>query len=185
MLNIDYILELWLKQVPTDTALFCNYAIIFTMCQTFSHCMYITMLATGDIKKYQLIVGTLSLMAFPVAYVFFKLGMSAEWGYISMIIFSVLCLIARLILLKDMLPGFNPPAFIMQVIMRSAYCVLPVVVVMTIIHSMIGEVIFTTFICESLLCVILSVATIYIIGLSSQERNIIKRQLIKMLRKWA
>ena len=49
-LNAEYILGIWLKEVPPHTAEFVRLGIVFCMCQTFSQCLYRTMLASGNIK---------------------------------------------------------------------------------------------------------------------------------------
>lgn len=72
LLETDIVLKIWLVQVPEYTSILVRYALIYTMCQILSQTLYAAMLATGKIKEYQIIVGTLSLMAFPTAiYSFF------------------------------------------------------------------------------------------------------------------
>lgn len=50
-INIDFLLSIWLKEVPQYAALFVKYSIIYTLCQNLSQCLYTTMLATGCIKN--------------------------------------------------------------------------------------------------------------------------------------
>lgn len=183
MVNTDFILSVWLKQVPEKTALFLNCAIIYTMCQTLSQCLYIAMLATGDIKKYQIIVGTLSLLAFPVAYVFFKMGLPAEYGYISMILFSLICLAVRLMLLKEMIPMFSPVSFITKVLIVIGKAIIPVLVFIGSIHSLINEINWFSFIMESTECLALSLLSIYFIGLDKSERLQVKRIVTNRIRR--
>ena len=140
------------------------------------------MLATGDIKKYQLVVGGLSLMAFPAAWFFFKIGFGAEWGYGAMIIFSVVCLIARLSLLQEMIPGFRSKLFIRNAILPIVLTTIFVVALSWILHSYIGEINLFVFAVESTLCFIMSVISIYFIGLSSFERKSLKEMVLRKIR---
>ena len=180
--NAEYILKLWLGNVPDYSVLFVRLGVIFMLCQNLSQCLYTAMLATGDIKKYQLVVGGLSLMAFPAAWFFFKIGFGAEWGYGAMIIFSVVCLIARLSLLQEMIPGFRSKLFIRNAILPIVLTTIFVVALSWILHSYIGEINLFVFAVESTLCFIMSVISIYFIGLSSFERKSLKEMVLRKIR---
>ena len=181
-LNTDYILSLWLKQVPGNAAMFIKLGLIYSLCQSLSQCLYTTMLATGKIKKYQIIVGGLSLMAFPTAYFFFKLGLSSDWGYWSMIIFSIVCLIARLFLLQDMLPGFSGIVFVKKVAFPVIMTILPTIVFTFGIHGYVQTTTAFIFIIETIESVLVSILFIWLFGMTKFERQKIKdylRQKIK------
>jgi len=170
-LNTDFILGVWLKKVPDYASLFIRLGLIYNLCQNLSQCLYTTMLATGNIKKYQIIVGGLSLMAFPVTYIFFRIGLPAEWGYWSMIIFSVICLVARLLLLKEMVPMFNPIYFLKKVVFPIAGTIFPSVVIAFLMHMYIPDTTWIKFIFESSVCVFVCAICIWYIGMSIPERN--------------
>lgn len=180
--NTEYILKLWLGNVPDYSALFIRLGIIFMLCQNFSQCLYTAMLATGNIKKYQIVVGGLCLLAFPVAWVFFKMGLGAEWGYGSMIIFSLVCLVARLSLLQDMIPGFRTKKFVEKAIFPIVLTTLFVAVLSWIVHSYVAEIDLFAFIIESILYFVVSIISIYFIGLSSFERKSLMDMLLRKIR---
>lgn len=170
-LNTEYILSVWLKEVPKFAAEFVRLSIIFSMCQTLSQCLYRTMLASGIIKKYQIVVGGLSILAFPAAYIFFHVGLPATWGYWAMIIFSIVCLFARLILLKDILPDFSKKDYFTKALLPITYTMLPVVLASYYIHLQIRQINILSFITESLGCIMLTCISIWILGLTQQERQ--------------
>lgn len=180
-INTEYILKLWLANVPDYSALFVRLGIIFMLCQNFSQCLYTAMLATGNIKKYQIVVGGLSLLAFPAAWIFFQMGLDAEWGYGAMIIFSVACLVVRLFLLQDMIPGFRAKIFFSNAIIPIVLTTILVVVLTWFIHSFVVEVNLSTFVLESVLCFIVSIISIYFIGLTSFERNSLMEMVIRKI----
>ena len=170
-LNTEYILGVWLKEVPEFAAEFVRLGIIFSMCQTLSQCLYRTMLASGKIKKYQIVVGGLSILAFPTAYIFFYVGLPAIWGYWSMIIFSIVCLFARLILLKDILPDFSTKDYFIKALLPIVYSMIPAVLASYYIHLQIRQVNILSFITETLGCILLTCISIWILGLTQQERQ--------------
>ena len=182
MINTDFILSVWLKQIPENTALFLRCAIIYSMCQTLSHGLYLAMLATGKIKKYQIIVGSLSLLAFPAAYIFFKLGLPAEYGYVSMIIFSIVCLGARLILMEEMVPLFSPKAFVNKTLFVVVKVIIPVSCIASIIHSLMTRITIVGFVLETIAYIVLSGIAVYYIGLEQAERLSIKTLLANKIK---
>lgn len=180
-LNIEYILAIWLKQVPEYTAVFVRCAMIYSLSQSLSQCLYSTMLATGKIKQYQIVVGTLSLTAFPLSYIFFKMGFSAIFGYVSIIISSLLCLAARLRMLQRMVPGFSGMIYVREVIFPIFCSIIPIVCIICPIAYLIQNVDFVKFITESLLCLVVCVCVVFFIGMSKSEREHIMRIINKKL----
>lgn len=66
IINTQYILTLWLKEVPNHTALFVQSVLIFTMSESISTPLITAMLATGNIRNYQIVVGGLQIMNLPI-----------------------------------------------------------------------------------------------------------------------
>ena len=182
-LNIDFILKIWLVKVPDSTSIFVRCAIIFSLCQCLSQCLYSAMLATGKIKKYQIVVGGISLLAFPLSYIFFKVGLAAEYGYVATIICSLLCLLARLNMLQDMIPGFSSKEYFIKVLFPVISTTIPVLLIVYSISKLAVEVDLLVFITQTCCCVLISFFGIMFIGLSRNERtyilNIIKRKFVK------
>lgn len=171
--NVNYILGLWLKQIPEYAALFIKYGIIYSLCQSLSQCLYITMLATGRIKKYQIIVGTLSMMAFPIAFLFFKLGLPCEYGYVSMILFSLLCFFVRLYLLKDMVVGFSIYTFINKALLPILYSLILIFPILYYLNITFNINDFLTFTINIILSMLISLGFIFFVGITRKERQYI------------
>ena len=169
----DYILHIWLKQVPEGSVIFLRCAIIFTLVQTFSQCLYHTMLATGNIKKYQIIVGGLSILAFPATYACYIIGLPAEYGYITTIVFSLICLVARLILLEEIVPTFNKIIFLKDVIMRSCFSCAPCLLVVMLLNRELEITDFGSFVIKVVLIIVISIVFILLLGITDQERRYI------------
>lgn len=182
-INIDYILSVWLKKVPESTAIFIRLGLVFNLCQCLSQCLYTAMLATGKIKKYQIIVGGLSFMAFPTTWFFFYIGLPGYWGYCAMIVFSLACLIARLFLLQEMIEGFKGSVFLKQVVLPIVFSIAPLILCFSVIHSKIATITFDTFIFESILSVILSSVVIGYVGLNAEERSRIETMVVSKIKK--
>lgn len=103
IVNTHYILVLWLKIVPEHTVLFVQLTLLFAMSESISNPLVTAMLATGKIRNYQIIVGGLQMMNFPIAYLCLYCGAMPESVMIVAIILSQCCLAARLYMLRGMI----------------------------------------------------------------------------------
>lgn len=182
-LNVEYILSIWLVRVPDFVPTFVRLAFLFSLCQSLSQCLYSAMLATGHIKKYQIIVGGLSILAFPLSYTFFKIGLSAEYGYVAIILSSLMCFVARLWLLKGMIPGFSTSGFVSRVLFPIMQSAIPIIAIVLPLYCIADKTTFYTFIGETALCMLLTGLSIYTFGLTKKERNmitnVVRNKLIK------
>lgn len=183
LLETDIVLKIWLVQVPEYTSILVRYALIYTMCQILSQTLYAAMLATGKIKEYQIIVGTLSLMAFPTAYIFFFLGLPAQYGYISSILFSLFCLLARMYLLRRMVPNFSWYIYFKEVICRIVLVVVLSIILLLILRSFMCLGGIAMLISTILSSLFFSIICIYFVGLNISERQFILAVVRKSIKK--
>ena len=72
--NVDYILELWLKEVPEYTNWFCVLSLLTLLPNTIGGPIWTVMQATGKIKYYQWGMSALILLNLPVDYLLLYLG---------------------------------------------------------------------------------------------------------------
>ena len=103
LLEGSMVLELWLKNVPNNAIIFMKLALCISLLSVVSNTLVTSMLATGNIKKYQIIVGGFGMTIFPLVYIAYKLGMPAYSAYLIHFSIFVIQLIVRLQLLKHMI----------------------------------------------------------------------------------
>lgn len=167
--NTEYLLWLWLGQVPDNSVSFVQLVLVFTLSDSVSLPLVTAMLATGNIRNYQIVVGGLQLLNLPLSYVLLRLGMVVETVYIVAIILSQVCLAARLVMLRPMI-GMNTRKFIKNVYIN----IIIVSIVATIIPLLTCKYIeigFCGFIFKCAICFISATASIVFIGLSHKERE--------------
>ena len=169
MLNMDYILSIWLKEVPDHTAAFGILALVFAMSETLSNPLITAMLATGNIRNYQIVVGGLQLLNVPVSYVLLKAGWAPETVLAVAIVLSQICLAARLVMLRGMI-GLDVKAYL-----KSVYCnvaavtlvgALPMILLQKYIPS--G---FLGLIASCAASLLLSGLSVFFVGCSRHERK--------------
>lgn len=100
--EIEAILQIWLGQVPAHTISFARLVIILSLSETLSNSLITAQLANGNIRNYQVVVGGILLLNFPISYYFLKSGLSPEITLVVAIVISQICLLARLLFLRSM-----------------------------------------------------------------------------------
>jgi O-antigen/teichoic acid export membrane protein len=175
ILETPQILELWLKQVPNYTVVFTRLTILISLNAVLSQTLITSMLATGDIKKYQIIVGGLNLSIFPLAYLAFYLGFPPYASYIIQFIVYCIELGARMILLRGMINlsirKYANDVLICILGVTITAVILPLYLLLTMDESLIRLITVTL---ASVFC---TFSSIYILGLSSGERLWVNKKM--------
>lgn len=117
-IDIDYILSLWLVEVPEHTGNFIRLTLILMSLETLSSPIITSLLATGNVKTYQIVVGTLLLLNLPLSYIALKFGFAPEITMVIAIVLSTISLAVRLYLIRSYI-GFPMMQYIYKVILRS------------------------------------------------------------------
>jgi O-antigen/teichoic acid export membrane protein len=115
------ILSLWLADVPDYTVWFVRLLIIVTLIDSFSSSLIAGMQATGHIRVYQFVVGTLICLNLPVIYHLFKAGLSVYFLFLPLISISILNFFLRVYFLSKS-SNFDAILYLKTVI---AKCLLP------------------------------------------------------------
>lgn len=89
-LNIDYVLHLWLVEVPNYTALFIILIMIDSLAgNLFGVPLMTSLSATGKIRNYQIVVSCIILCILPAGYVALRLGCDAPSVFYISIVFTL------------------------------------------------------------------------------------------------
>lgn len=89
IIELHYVLNLWLEEVPEYTVAFCALTLLFNFYANMSTVLVTGIHATGKIIRPSLINGTLYLSVVPITYIAFKHGVSPWFPYL----FNVLAVI--------------------------------------------------------------------------------------------
>lgn len=184
ILEADTVLKLWLEEVPEHTTLFVQLILVFGMEEALSNPLITAMLATGDIKKYQLTVGGLQLMNFPVSYMLLKFGLFPEVTIIAAIVIGQWCLATRLYMLRSMI-GLSSIAFMKKVYLNIVSVSIVAMLPPLLLHIVMIEDRWLRFFAVLAVSVVSTLASIYYIGCSKSERDLVvqkSKQLINKIR---
>jgi hypothetical protein len=178
VLNIGIVLGLWLKDVPAHTQLFAQLFLIFALSESLSNPMITAMLATGNIRNYQLVVGGIQLLNIPISYVLLRMGAAPEVTVVVAIALSQVCLFARMLMLSRA-TGFPVGEFVRKVYAKSILIVLPCAALVPALFEFIKPAGVLGAAVSVVLCIVWTGAVIYIIGMDSDERNMVRGLLTK------
>jgi O-antigen/teichoic acid export membrane protein len=170
-INVEFILSVWLKNVPEYTVVFTQLILIFSLIDAISGPLWMSVQATGNIKKYQLVVSCFIFSNLPLSFLFLRLGYSPVWVLITKIALNILTLIWRTFFLQGHI-DFPVLRFLFDLI-------IPVVVVsslssfvLVILHSQCKG--FMGLIVSCLASLICTGSMIYFLGLKPEERRPLK-----------
>lgn len=180
-IELDFILHLWLGNVPDGVLTFCQINLI--LCGISLSCGGFSQLisASGKIKWFKIEISSFFLVCIPIGYVLFKLGYSQYSLLILFIIADLLQRAVQMVLLKTIL-NFDSIQY-----MKEAY-VKPIVIAVIMSVLLFGYSyldIMNPFVrlLSIVACFIITTAIVYYIGLTSGEKtkvvSMLKNKILK------
>lgn len=103
ILEIDFILSIWLKEVPDGAGTMCVLTLVNGIISCLGAGTPALIQATGKIKLFQIILSTLSLLSLPIAFICYKMGAPVYSILIVYCFISSLIAVVRIVLLKRVL----------------------------------------------------------------------------------
>ena len=178
LFETEFILRVWLKEVPSYAALFTRLAFIQAMAGILGNTCYTACLATGRIKRYTLYVSFVAIFVFGFTWVGYKLGMPVETVYYVYIGDWIVLLFVKLYQAKQ-LTGLLLSKYFKEVIVRiTGVSVLSLIPPFVICHYMEPSV--SRFFISSIAAVLFSLGIIYALGLTKGERATINSKLYQL-----
>lgn len=173
LLDTNYILHLWLKQVPDYTIIFIQLSFIYSVFNSIGTTAYFACVAHGNMKYYTLHLTTVSCLVFPFTWIAYKMGAPVEICYVINGMIAFFCIFIRLRILNQLI-SFDSNLFIREMLLPSL-----IIFVITIFPPLIIK----YFLESSFLRLIIIVAvseislglSIFIIGLNKNEKDSIKK----------
>lgn len=175
----QFILNLWLKDVPSYTQIFCQIIVLESFISCAERPLSTACNAIGCVKEVNLTIGLLYIGSFIISFLILLVTPNVIIPFIIHFITIGIGVISFLFFINKYIP-FNYLYFIREIILKSIYTLIPTIITLTIIHNSINE----GWIRIILTCIsstIFLTISIYKIGLNNQEKNslirIIKQKL--------
>lgn len=181
LIEIDYILNLWLVKVPEHTVIFARIILIEALCGVYSGPMVTSLMATGNIKWYQIVVGSSMLFNVPFSYILLQLGYPIVAPLIVSIGIVIFSSALRLLFCKYQL-GLSVWSYVKKVIFPSI-----VVFILSSISPMAVSLFMSVGFIKLVTVTIISFISVslftYALGLNQNERQLVRVSINKFLNK--
>ncbi len=118
MVEMPYILQLWLKNVPEYTVSFTRLIILINLVFQFSIGISIPIESVGKIRLLQIWVGGLHFIVLPIGYVMLKLSFSPDSIFVMIVCEEVIGIALRLFI-SQKVTGLNAKQFVKETIFPS------------------------------------------------------------------
>ena len=177
------ILKWWLNTVPDNTVVYLRIILVYSVFATLTNPLWISVLATGNLKRYQLFDNIVQASVLPLSYIVFKYFHAASyWVFFILLISEIIEIVIRAWIV---LPLINHkyidyfreviiPLFVVTVIAPF----LPLVLSTNLKYNNLIK--FSTICMVSIIC---SVIAIWFFGLKNNERmylrDIVKTKILK------
>ena len=168
--KIDYVLHLWLDEVPEQTNTFTWIILVMLMIRVIARPIINGTHATGHIKRLNLIAGFAGLLPLPVTYVLFKLGFPAIYAFITLFCCGIIANILESIIFKLEMKEFCIKQYLIDVYVR---CILVGSVVFSIDY-LISKYIsgsFIVFIFYYGLLVLINAVVVFVLGFDKKTQK--------------
>lgn len=176
IVEADFILSLWLVNVPKHTDSFVCLSLCIVMIDTMSNPFTTSIQATGRIRRYMFVTGLIQLMTIPVSYVVLKRECPPESVYIvNLILMFVLTYykVSQGLSLLNMNRVLFIRSTLIPIVVVPVLCSFVYYVSVLIFSINIGHIL------NLLYCLSISVLMVIAIGLSKMERLYFLRFILK------
>lgn len=102
IINIEFVLDIWLKNIPEYAVLFTKLVLINGLVDAANGPSIAAALATGRIKRFQIIVSVFFILNLPFSYLALSLGYEPQITMLISIFLSVILVFVRFYLLKNL-----------------------------------------------------------------------------------
>lgn len=176
------VLQVWLGVYPDYAVPFIRITLVIAVVHAIANPFLTTVLATGDIRTYQIIVGGITLLNLPAAYFILKFGSDPIYVYVSALIVYLITFIIRMVFVHN--KANVPMGGIVKTILLQ---LIPIAILGLVISFVMSALINTTGLFGLILYAAGSCSGIaiivYLLGVSSSERKVIHAFVNSKIRK--
>ncbi len=181
LVEMQTILSVWLKNLPPEAVLFTRLALIESLILSLSLPITTAARAPGNMKIYELTLGTIQITIFVAAWTVLKMGGAAYTVYIIAIVANLIMFVLRLVIVRGLL-GMALRPFFFHVVFPVTGIILLSAVPSFVAHLIMPENLFFSFF-SILLSIVFSSISMYFIGLDQQWRKKVRSVALNRIEK--
>lgn len=181
IVNISYILKLWLGEAPDYTSSLIILGLVFCLIDCLHGPLWTSMQATGNIRNYQFVISTVLLLNLPLSYLCLYLGASPNSILIVQIIVSILTLIIRVVFSK-MYAKLSLSAYFREVIIPITLVTVVSAPLPLYLGSIIPDELAKLFI-TGFASIVTIIASVILLGMTKYERTRVIKIITNRIKK--
>ena len=183
IVNLNYVLTLWLGKYPSHTEALSILILIGLLISCLSGPLWVSIYATGNIKYYQLSVSIVALSILPIAYIIGKFGGSPEVIYAVRASNFIFVLIVQLFFLKKYI-SMDIKGFISSVILPACLIMILTIGCYYILHQIMNPAdSFIALVYQTIIYIIMIGSLVWLLGLTKTEKQQLTTLVINRLHK--
>lgn len=171
LLSAQMVMNLWLDDVAPYTIGFLQLTLIVVLIDSVVSPITASIQATGDVKKFQLVISFLMLMNLPFAWISLSLYKNPYMVMYIVIITSVIALFSRLLILRSLI-NFSIRKFLKTVYLRTIPCLTINLLIVYMIHLIWNQG-FLDLMVFGVVSLLAELFSIYIVALNKTEKTLI------------
>jgi O-antigen/teichoic acid export membrane protein len=178
IIEMPYVLKLWLKEVPQYTVILSQLVLTLTIVTQYSSGIQAAIQSVGKVRSYYITVSSFILLNIPISYVLLKLGLPPYYTVICFIGIEIITLVVRLVFVKKYV-GISLIHYFKEVILITIITMLSGAIPSYLVHLLLPES-FVRLIIVCLLYIIIYIVVAWFIALDSNQKDYFKTILTKL-----
>ena len=178
ILKTELILTLWLSTVPEWTVAFVRLMVCIVFVDSLAGPLMISSAATGNVKLYQTVIGGTMLLILPFSYIFLKLGYSPVVVFIVHLAFCLITFVLRLFIVRPMIRLSLREYFVsaLKPCIKAGFIS---VLLSFVLFYILDDTVINGFIII-ISSILIAIVSVYFIGLSANEKGIIRQKIYSL-----
>lgn len=172
-LEIDFVLELWLKNVPEGTTQICQLTVISALVRTMFGGLDKLIQASGKIKWFQTVGSIVEVSPLPICFILYKMGFPSYTIISVYIIVTIISAMIVYVMMRKIL-NFNIVSYFRHV-MLPATEVIFVLFIYAIVYNTLKSDTQTWHIFGIFFSILITAGTIFLVGTNHQEKQMVIR----------
>ena len=181
-LEMDFVLQIWLKEVPAYTVVFTRLTLIQFLIQSMDFPLGTGIHAVGKMKLPNITSSFIYMIILPISYIAIKSGASPEVAYVMIVAVYPMAMLMDLYIIKKY-TGFKVCQFLLSVVLKSIlFIVFTGIITYNIVNYMVDggfERVIVTVLLSSFIFSLL----VYIWGLTHDDKKLVKKIIVSRLEK--
>lgn len=177
-LEMPFVLEFWLKNVPEYTCTITRVALICSLLQCITMILNIPIHATGQIKRLSFIIGTIILLNLPAAYGLLYFWHNPYAAYYVMLVSNIIQVVATAVIIKKQIPDISLNRLFYKSVLPTLLIIIGSFIICYLINSVLHTG-WTRFIIEFLVYTLLCGVCMFTFILSSKSKEQLIHRFLK------